>query len=134
MKVIATRRHDYTILKELEAGLILKGTEIKAVVDNRINLAGSYVIIANNEAWAHQIKIDAPKTPYFTPEVGRAIKLLLNKKEILSLKDSIVIPVSIYLVRNKAKIKIAVVKKATKGDKRQRELKKEHRLEIKEYV
>lgn len=133
MKVVASQKHNYTIIRTVEAGMILQGTEIKAVANSQVNLAGSYVTIANNEAYANNIKIRALETPYFKPNSGRQIKLLLNKSEIRELRsEKVIIPVAIYFSGNKAKLQIAVVSPMRKEDKRQRELKKIHTKEIRD--
>src|SRR3990167_8191001 len=78
---------DYQILETIEAGVELKGFEVKAIKTGRINLAGSYVVIRNNEAWLINADIPAyqPKNAPIDYDSKRTRRLLLKKSEIKNL-------------------------------------------------
>src|SRR5574344_2491245 len=129
---------DYEIIETIEAGIALKGTEIKSLRDGKANIKDSYAIIKNNEAYLLNMHI----SPYeqgniFNHDETRTRKLLLHKKEILKLKNKIdldgftLIPLKIYFVRNKAKVELGVGKGKKLYDKREAIKKKEVELEIK---
>jgi SsrA-binding protein len=109
--------HDYEILYTIEAGIELKGTEIKAIRDHSVNLKDSFVIIRNGEAQIYNLHI----SPYgfgniFNHDVLRVRKLLLHKKEILKLsiqtsqKGSALIPVKLYIKGKFAKVLLGIAK------------------------
>lgn len=133
---------DYEIIDTIEAGMVLKGTEIKSLKNGKANLKDSYAIIKNNEAFLLNMHI----SPYdygniFNHEETRTRKLLLHKKEILKLNDKIrldgftLVPLKVYLVKNKAKVLIGIAKGKKTYDKREtikkrdldRELKKSYK-------
>ena len=100
----------YDILEKFEAGLVLTGQEIKAIRNGRINLAGTFCRVQENEAYVlnmHIANIDEPE---------RSRKLLLHKAEIKSLlgktqqKGFSLIPLSLYLKKGKAKLEIALAR------------------------
>lgn len=120
-------RHDYEILDTLVAGIELRGSEVKSLRDARTSLIGSYVIVRDGQAWLKGTEIQ----PYqgggrsFQPEVGRDLRLLLRKSEIVRLEKKLdemgltVVPLKIFWLRGKAKLQIALVRGKKKYDKRQ---------------
>ena len=96
-------RHNYTIEDTFEAGLVLRGTEVKSLRNGKANLADSYATIDGEEAWLNHFHID-PYTPatQFNHHPMRKRKLLLHKKEINKLigktqeKGCTLIPLKIY--------------------------------------
>lgn len=134
--------YDYQILETIEAGLVLKGTEIKSIRDGKANLKDSYAIVKNNEVFILNMHISQYKEGnVFNHEETRTRKLLLNKKEIFKLRDSIaldgytLIPLKLYFKNNKAKILIGIAKGKKNYDKREsikqrdidREVKKQYK-------
>ncbi len=138
--VVATNRkayHDYFIQETYEAGISLRGTEIKSLREGRANLKDSYVIIKNNEAFLLNCHI----SPYSHGNIQnhdplRTRKLLLHRKEIgrlwgkLSQKGLTLIPLKIYFKRGKAKVEIGLAKGKRKYEKREAIKEKEARREI----
>lgn len=129
MKLISKNKRaffDYEIIKKFEAGLVLLGTEIKAIRDHRVSLKGSFISIRNGEAWWKGGQIArwecAGKTSH---EENRERKLLLNKKEIKTIQKHLeekgysVVPLALGLVRGRAKIEIGIGRGKKKYDKRQ---------------
>ncbi len=120
--------HDYEILEKLEAGLELKGSEVKALRAGRVNLKDSFVKIIRGEAFLMNTHISYFETTniHFKPDERRARKLLLHKKEIIKLKSKVdqdrlsIIPLSIYFnKKNLAKVQIALSKGKKEYDKRE---------------
>lgn len=129
---------DYFIEEELEAGIVLTGTEIKSVRKGSVDLKDTFVTIKNNEAFLLNMYIAKyEEGNIFNHEERRTRKLLLHKKEIKKLKEKIkiegltLIPLKLYFKKNKVKILIGVCKGKKLYDKREsikeRDLKKEAR-------
>ena len=118
--------YNYFIEDTYEAGIVLKGTEIKSIRAGKCNIKDSYVIIRNNEAFL----LNAHISPYeqgniFNHEETRTRKLVLNKKEILKLNNKLniegytLIPLKIYFVKIRAKVLVCVCKGKKNYDKRE---------------
>ncbi|MGE4319968.1 MAG: SsrA-binding protein SmpB [Acholeplasmataceae bacterium] len=129
MKIIAQNKkayHDYFIEDTFEAGIQLKGSEIKSVRLGKVNLGDSYVTFKGGEAFVLNMHIS--KYDYsniFNHEETRTRKLLLHKNEILKmfnqtkLQGATVIPLKIYLKDGLCKVEIGVAKGKKDYDKRQ---------------
>ncbi len=128
---------DYDIEETIEAGIVLTGTEVKALREGRANIKDSYVIIKGGEAFLLNSNI----SPYshgniFNHDPIRTRKLLLHKKEIQRLLGKIqqkgysLIPLKIYFKGPYAKIEIAVAKGRKKHEKRDIIKKREAQREI----
>ncbi|NLY03756.1 MAG: SsrA-binding protein SmpB [Campylobacter sp.] len=131
MKVIVNNKkafHDYEILEKFEAGIVLKGSETKALRMGRGNLKDSFVRIINSELFlmgAHISFLDTTN-PYYKPDEKAPRKLLMHKKEIDKLHGKIqkdgftIVALSLYLNnKNIIKVKIALAKGKTLHDKRE---------------
>ena len=127
-KVIATNRkakYEYFLLDKFEAGVVLKGSEIKSIRARKISIAEAYVQTDGREAWLINSHI-APYDPASRQnhEPKRKRKLLLNKKEIRKIwqgvqqKGLTIIPTEIYLRNGLAKINISLAKGKKLYDKR----------------
>lgn len=139
-KILAKNRkafHDYEIIDKMEAGVVLKGYEIKALRNGQANLKGSYVSIKGNEAWTKGIHISLYKHANikdYDPVAPR--KLLLTKKEIQKLlsaekqKGTTIVPLDIHLKNNMAKVEIGICRGKKLHDKRQDLKKKAQNKEI----
>jgi SsrA-binding protein len=130
IKIIATNRKasfEYFLMEKFEAGLVLQGSEIKSIRAGQISIQESFVDIPNaQEAWL----VEAHISPYeqagthFNHEPKRRRKLLLHKKQIRELWNSIrikgntVVPTRVYLKDGRAKIEIALAKGKKAYDKR----------------
>ncbi len=120
--------HEYHVLDSLEAGIRLKGTEVKAVREGRVQLKDSYVDFKDGQAWlvgAHISAYSHGNRENHDPEQLR--KLLLKKREIdrlfgrTQLKGLTVVPLSVYLKGNWIKVEIALVQGKKLFDKRESE-------------
>lgn len=130
---------NYFIDNEIEAGIVLKGTEIKSVRKGSVNLTDSYVRIKKNEAYIINMFIDKyDEGNIFNHDPTRERKLLLHKKEIkrlleLTSRDGYtLVPVKLYIKNDKAKISIGIAKGKKLYDKREtikkRDLERDNRL------
>ena len=118
--------YDYFIEEEIETGIVLKGTEIKSIRNGQANLKDCYAIIKNNEVFLLNMFISKYENgSIFNHEERRTRKLLLNKREILKLRDKVeisgytLIPLKLYFKNNKAKILLGVGKGKKTYDKRE---------------
>nr|WP_137597830.1 SsrA-binding protein SmpB [Paucilactobacillus kaifaensis] len=119
-------RHDYSIESTYEAGIVLTGTEIKAIRDKRVNLRDGFAQVRNGEVWLMNVHI----SPYdqgnqFNHDPLRNRKLLLHKKEIkrlsgeLSTKGITLVPLKLYIKNGYAKVLLGVAKGKHEYDKRE---------------
>ena len=118
--------YDYFIEEEIETGIVLKGTEIKSIRNGQANLKDCYAIIKNNEVFLLNMFISKYENgSIFNHDERRTRKLLLNKKEILKLRDKVeisgytLIPIKLYFKGNKVKILLGVAKGKKNYDKRE---------------
>ena len=118
--------YDYEIIKELEAGIELVGTEIKSVRKGSVDLKDSFVTIKNNEAYIINMYIAIyEEGNQFNHDERRTRKLLLHKAEIKRLKEAketegiSIVPTRMYLKNNRAKVSIAIAKGKKLYDKRE---------------
>ncbi len=118
---------DYEILETYEAGLVLKGSEVKAAKSGSINLKGSFVTFHNGEARLTNAHIGryAHTRPDFAYEPTRSRSLLLHKKQITSLvaqsqeKGLTIVPLSVYTKGHLVKVKIGIARGRHLYDKRE---------------
>jgi SsrA-binding protein len=145
IKVVATNRkasHDYHLEDRYEAGLVLKGTEIKSIRAGRVSLSDGYVQHRDGELWLLNVHI-APYEPagkYYGHEPRRTRKLLLHRYEIDRIISGIekrgytIIPLRMFLRRGLAKVEIALARGKRKYDKRQAIAKRDSQREIERAV
>lgn len=133
LAVNKTAQRDYAIEGTLEAGLKLKGFEVKAIKAGKISLKGAYVRIKQDEPWLIGAYI-APYQPQNTPpdyDPYRSRKLLLNKKEIAHLlgkqaeQGLTLVPLRVYTKKSRIKLEIGIGKGLKKADRREKIKKKE---------
>ncbi|RME29152.1 MAG: SsrA-binding protein SmpB [Deltaproteobacteria bacterium] len=128
-RVVVTNRkalRDYFIEDRLEAGLVLKGTEVKSLREGRVELADGYVVVEGGEAWLVNTHISPwPQATYFNHEPRRRRKLLLHRHQIARLRSLLeirgytAVPLKIYFnERNRAKVEIGLARGKKKVDKR----------------
>ncbi len=128
-KIIATNKkayHDYNVDSIIEAGMVLKGPEVKSLRAGRVNLKDGYAQIKDGEVWLFNVHISPYKfATHELPDPLRKRKLLLNKQEIKKLirkvqeKGFALIPIKIYFTKTgKAKLGLGMCKGKTLHDKR----------------
>jgi len=123
--------HEYIITDKFEAGAVLVGTEVKSIMNGRIQLKDSYVSVRDGEVWLFNVHI----SPYShgnkqNHDPIRTRKLLLHKKEIeklekeTTIKGMTLVVTSIYWKNGRIKFEIGVAKGKKLYDKRETEMKK----------
>jgi len=138
-KIIAVNRkarHEYHILDSYEAGIVLKGTEVKSIREGNVNLKDSYAIIKYSEVFLINMHIGPYKQGnIFNHEPLRDRKLLLNKREIRKLigkveeKGMTLVPLKLYFKRGIVKIELALAKGKILYDKRESIAKRDYERE-----
>jgi SsrA-binding protein len=127
--VVATNRkarHDFHIIDVYEAGMVLHGTEVKALRQGRASLVDGYATIEGGEAWLENVHIpEYFQGTWNNHSTRRRRKMLLNRDEINKLQREIkesgltIIPLSIYFKDGRAKVEIALARGKREYDKRQ---------------
>lgn len=119
-------RHDYFILDKIEAGIALRGTEVKSIRNGKVNLGDAYAQIEDGEAWLLQMHV----SPYeqgnrFNHDPLRKRKLLLHRRQILKLKQATqekgltLIPLSLYFKGSHLKVELGLAKGKRHHDRRE---------------
>ncbi|MEW5841648.1 MAG: SsrA-binding protein SmpB [Bacteroidota bacterium] len=135
-------RHEYFILQTYEAGIVLVGSEVKALRQNKANLVDSYALIASGEVWLLNANISVyDQASINNHDPLRKRKLLLNRSEIRKLnkavseKGNTLIPLRLYFKNGVAKVDLAVATGKRQYDKREdiakRDLKREMQRKFK---
>jgi SsrA-binding protein len=118
--------HNYHIQESVEAGIVLKGSEIKSIREGKVNLSDAYAKPENSEIWlynSHIASYDAAS--YNTHEPKRPRKLLLHRKEIDILAGKVVqkgltlVPLKLYIKHGIAKVELGVARGKKVYDKRE---------------
>ena len=145
-KLVAENRkalHDFHILETFEAGLVLRGTEVKSIRDGRVNLRDSYARVEGGEVWVYNIHISPySHRGYADHEPTRRRKLLLHRREIRKLigktveRGMTLVPTRMYFQNGHVKIAIGLARGKKAHDKREtikrREAERETRAAVKE--
>jgi len=139
-KIIVTNkkaRHDYEIINSLEAGIVLKGTEVKSVREGKVNITDTYARFKKGELWLIGLRI----SEYKNSTIGnhdplRDRKLLLHKQELRKLfrqveeKGTTLIPLKIYLSRHLIKVELGIARGKKLYDKRAAIAERESKREL----
>ncbi len=147
VKVLTVNRkayHNYEILDTIEAGIVLKGSEVKSAKNGHINIRDAFAIIDDGEVYLLNAHIPPYQySTYDKVDPYRRRKLLLHRREIDRLEGKLktrgltLVPLKVYIKNGKIKVELALVKGKKKYDKRQaikeRDLKREMERELKEY-
>lgn len=129
---------EYFFVQTFTAGMVLMGTEIKAIREGKANLTDAYCSFANGELWVNNLHISEYRFgSYYNHEVKRARKLLLNSNELKKLeaktkeKGFTIIPTLLFIdSRGFAKIEIALAKGKQSFDKRETIKQKDNKREL----
>jgi SsrA-binding protein len=138
--------HDYEILEKFEAGIVLKGSEVKGVRAGRVNLKDSFVKLVKGEAFLFNAHIGRLETThhYYGHEERGSRKLLLHKKQIAKLADAVekeghtIVPLQMYFNnKNIIKVEIAIARGKKLHDKRadmkEKDMKRDIERALKDY-
>lgn len=145
-RLIADNRkalYDYEILETFEAGVVLLGTEVKAIREGRVNLRDSYAAVENGEVWALNVHISPySHRGYADHAPTRKRKLLLHKAEIRKLigrtveKGLTLVPLKMYFKNGRVKMAVGLARGKKSHDKREtikrRDIDRETRQALKE--
>jgi SsrA-binding protein len=119
-------RHDYEILDTWEAGLVLRGTEVKALREGRANLTDAYGVLNDGEVFLLNLNIGSYGLGnQFNHDPTRTRKLLLHRREIRRLIGAIerqgltLIPLELYFLRGRAKVLLGLGRGKKSHDKRE---------------
>lgn len=129
-KIVATNRkarHEYEILERLEAGLVLKGPEVKSLRQGKVGFQDAFARVEGSEVWLHNLHI----SPYeqanrYNVDPLRPRKLLLRREEIRRLigkveeKGLTLVPTQLYFMRGHAKVTLALARGRKLYDKREK--------------
>ncbi len=118
-------RHEYHILESIEAGIELRGTEVKSVREGGASISEAYARFRDGEAWLVGMHIPPYKQGSFSNvDPGRARKLLLHREQIAYLRGRVqekgltVVPLRLYFARGMAKIQLGLARGKKLWDKR----------------
>jgi SsrA-binding protein len=139
-RVVATNRrarHNYDIVDTFEAGLVLRGSEVKSLRAGQVQLKDAYATIRHGELWLENAHI----APYsFAADGGhdpeRARKLLLHRREIDRLIGRVneqgltLVPLQVYFIEGRAKVELALAKGRRTHDKRRKIIEREQEREM----
>jgi len=129
--------HDYEILEQFEAGIILNGDEVKSIKAGQANLKGGFIDVQNEKPYLNEIHVSRYKNssrPSHNPSAKR--ELLLHKKETaninaqISQKGVTAIPLELYLKGGLIKLKIGICRGKKLYDKRETLKRKDQNIEI----
>jgi SsrA-binding protein len=134
--------HDYHVLETFEAGVVLQGTEVKAIREGRVNLRDSFARVEGGEVWIYNVHISPySHRGYVDHEPTRRRKLLLNRHEIRKLigktveRGMTLVPTRLYFKNGRVKVAIGLAKGKKSHDKRDaikaREVDRETRAAVK---
>jgi SsrA-binding protein len=120
-------RHDYEILDTLEAGIVLRGAEVKSLREGKAQLRDSYARVQDGEVWMHGVHMPPylHANSYGSVDPDRPRKLLLHQRQISDLakrtthEPLTLIPLSIYFKDGRAKVELALARGKRDYDKRQ---------------
>ena len=141
MNIISSNRKSsylYHFITKYEAGIQLRGFEVKAIREGNVNIAESHVTIKNNEIYVIGMHIgEYSHSGYANHDPLRDKKLLMHKYEILKIQSKFanqgiaIVPLKLYFKNGKAKLQIALAKGKKKWDKRETIKKRDIDREIK---
>jgi len=143
MKVIAKNKKakfDYHIVETYEAGIVLKGSEVKSVRLGKVSLSDAFAQVVNGEVFLFNMHISLYEKAQEGLDAKRDRKLLLHKSEIrkidgkLKNKGLTLIPLEVCIKKNLIKIALAVAKGKKEYEKRGKMIEKEQRKEMKKYL
>jgi len=129
MKITTNRKayYEFSVLENFDAGIMLLGAEVKSTREGNVNITDCFIYIKNGELWAKNLKIARYKQTHSAEkhDENRDKKLLLNRKEInkieklLQDKGTTIVPLEIFTLKNRIKVKVGVVKGKKLYDKRE---------------
>ncbi len=128
-KLIASNKkanHNFDLLEKLEAGIVLKGNEVKSIRKGGVNLKESHARLEANELWLYNCHVSPYEqaNTFYKIDPSRSRKLLLHRKQIkkwlgkVQEKGLVIVPTKLYIKKNKVKVEIALARSKKLFDKR----------------
>ena len=142
-KVIAKNKKakfDYHILDTYEAGIVLKGSEVKSIRQGKVSLSDAFAQVVEREIFLFNMHISPYEKAKETLDAKRDRKLLLKKSEIRKIEGKLknkgltLIPLEVYIKKNLVKISLAVAKGKKEYEKRGKIIEKEQKREMRKYL
>jgi SsrA-binding protein len=134
-------RFDYEILETFEAGVVLTGTEIKAIREGKANLSDAYARPENGELWLHNAHIAQYSSgSRYNHEPTRSRKLLMHKDQIRDLARQVsergmtLVPLKLYLKKHRAKVELGLARGRKRYDKRRAITERDRQREAQEAI
>jgi len=143
MKVIARNKKakfEYHILETYEAGIVLKGSEVKSIRMGKVSLSDAFAQVVNGEIFLFNMHISPYEKAREGLEAKRDRKLLLNKSEIrkidgkLKTRGLTLVPLEVFIKKSFVKITLALAKGKKEYEKKRKIIEKEQRREMKKYI
>jgi len=143
MKIIARNKKakfEYHILETYEAGIVLKGSEVKSIRMGKVSLSDAFAQVVNGEIFLFNMHISPYEKAGEGLEAKRDRKLLLNKSEIrkidgkLKTRGLTLVPLEVFIKKSFVKITLALAKGKKEYEKKRKIIEKELRREMKKYI
>jgi SsrA-binding protein len=143
MKVIAKNKKakfNYNILETYEAGIVLKGSEVKSIRVGKVSLSDAFAQVVNGEVFLFNMHISPYEKANEELEAKRERKLLLNKSEIRKIDGKLksrgltLVPLEVFIKKSFVKITLALAKGKKEYEKKRKIIEKEQRREMKKYI
>jgi SsrA-binding protein len=143
MKVIARNKKakfNYNILETYEAGIVLKGSEVKSIRSGKVSLSDAFAQVVNGEVFLFNMHISPYEKAQEELEAKRDRKLLLNKSEIRKIEGKLksrgltLIPLEVFIKKSFVKITLALAKGKKEYEKKRKIIEKEQRRMMKKYI
>ena len=130
-------RFHYEVLEELECGIVLYGSEVKSIRDGKVSIEEAYARMIDGELWLFGVRINEyPQANVMNHEPERRRKLLLHKRQLRKFAESAtrqgltLVPLSLYFVKGRVKIGLAMARGRRQYDKREKIKERSHREEM----
>ncbi|MFZ9629128.1 MAG: SsrA-binding protein SmpB [Ilumatobacteraceae bacterium] len=131
-------RHDYAIIDTVEAGIVLTGSEVKALREGHAQIADSFARVIRGQVWLDGLHIPPYKfaNGFGAHDPDRARKLLLHAKEIVKLDHQVatehlsLVPLALYFKDGRVKVELALAKGRKRADKRQSLAERDAKMDI----
>lgn len=132
-------RHEYDVLDEIDCGIVLQGSEVKSIRNNKVSIDESYARVDNGEVWLIGVDIaEYAQATMFNHERRRKRKLLLNRREIRKFAETgendglTLIPLSVFFSNGYVKVSLGLCKGRKVHDKRERMKEQADRREMRD--
>ncbi|MEO0293072.1 MAG: SsrA-binding protein SmpB [candidate division WOR-3 bacterium] len=140
--IVKNRRanFDYHVIETYEAGIVLKGSEVKSIREGKVSLTDSFAQIVQGELFLFNMHISPYEKSRVELDPKRDRKLLLHKSEIrrieskLKTKGLTLVPLELYFKNGLVKVNLALAKGKKKYEKRDKLIEREQKREIRRYL